>query len=141
MGVMMQKTRQVTVQIPPDLSWLDEDCKIWARVVRDRAPAPYETAIYRAMRLYGDNPRRPAEQPPMAPLTAEQTAMGWEIDTAVKRMPWLYRNALIAWYIVPLSNPRWIARRMRITVRELGQRLGGALNLLELLLKKPKEIS
>lgn len=143
MGMTMQKRqkRDFTIQIPPDLSWLDEDCKVWARVIRDRAPAPYENAIYRAMRRYGDNPWRPAEQPLMAPLTAEQTARGWEIDAAVKRMPWLYRNALIAWYIVPLSNPRWIARRMRITVRELGQRLGGALNLLELLLKKPNVVS
>lgn len=125
-----------TIEIPPDLHWLDEECRIWARVVRDRGPAPCENAIYRAMRLYGDNSWRAPEAPPVAPLTAEQTARGWQIDEAVKNLPWLYRNALIAWYLVPLSNPKWIARRMKITRRELGSRLTGALMALELILKR-----
>ena len=138
MTMQKRQKRDFTIQIPPDLSWLDEDCKVWARVIRDRAPAPYENAIYRAMRLYGDNPWRPSEQPPMAPLTAEQTARGWQIDKLIKKMPWIYRNALIVWYIVPLSNPSWIARRMRISLEELGQRLAGALNMLAVFLRREK---
>ena len=126
-----------TIEIPPDLHWLDEECRIWARVVRDRGPAPCENAIYRAMRLYGDCARRMADDPPpVAPLTAEQTARGWQIDEAVKRLLWLYRHALIAWYVVPLSNPFWIARGMKISLRELGTRLIGALNLLEAILRR-----
>ena len=136
-GAETEMTRSFSIEIPADLKWLDEDCHLWARVVRDPGPAPCENAIYRAMRLYGDATKwRPQDEEPPAPLSAEQVARGWEIDEAVKRMPWLYRNALVAWYVVPLSNPRWIARRMRITVKELGQRLVGALNLLDAMLKR-----
>ena len=117
--------------IPTDLSVIDDDCKVWARVVRDHGPAYGENAIARAMRLYGEKEQYEAPSASQRPLTEEQKARAWEIDEIVKKMPWRQRGALIAWYLVPLSNPSWVARRMKITLRELGQRLIEGLRLIE----------
>ena len=117
--------------IPTDLSVIDDDCKVWARVVRDHGPAYGENAIARAMRLYGEKEQYEAPPTSQRPLTEEQKARAWEIDEIVKKMPWRQRGAIIAWYLVPLSNPSWVARRMKITLRELGQRLIEGLRLIE----------
>ena len=64
----------VAVVIPHDLASIDERCKIWARVCRDR-PRRVETPIYRAMCEWGGyrpEPNSEAPEPPAAHQRADQ---------------------------------------------------------------------
>lgn len=132
-----RSTRAYVIVIPPDLSEMDDACKIWARVVRDRGPAFQATSLYRAMVLYGRDKNWTPPPPPVGmPLTDEEKHLGWRVEAAVKVLPWEFRHALLVWYLVPLTNPSTIARAMRISMRELGRRLLGALRMLETVLKR-----
>lgn len=131
-----RSTRAYVIVIPPELYEMDDSCKIWARVVRDRGPSFQATSLYRAMVLYGRDRNWTPPPPAGIPLTDEEKHLGWRVDNAVKNLPWEFRHALLAWYLVPLTNPSTIARAMRISMRELGRRLLGALRMLETILKR-----
>lgn len=121
------RNRQV---ITSDLVEIDERCQIWARVTADR-PHPMETAIYRAMKLYGGyEPEKNKEDlESLPPLTRDQISDAWLIDRAW-RSPLLilpHKNILQLWYFVACRDERLAARALHTHVREIVPRLRAAL--------------
>ncbi len=116
--------------ITADLEDIDERCRIWARVTSDR-PHPMETAIYRAMKLYGGyEPEKNKEDPePLPPLSRDQISDAWLIDRAW-RSPLLilpHKNILQLWYFVAHQDEKLAAKVLRTHVREIAPRLRAAL--------------
>lgn len=116
--------------IPQELADIDERCKIWARVTKDR-PRTTETPLYRAMLQYGGHvPEKNPEDPePLPPLTQAQIRDGWLIDRAWRSRGFVLQNRMIllCWYFGKFNDPYYIARFLKIPMREVGRRMRAAL--------------
>ena len=122
----------VAVVLPHDLASIDERCKIWARVCRDR-PRRVETPIYRAMCEWGGyRPEPNSEDPePLPPLTKEQISDAWLIERAWRNLPPRFQNPLLLWYFaswVPIPAMR---RVLQCRNSELLERITSSLHAIE----------
>ena len=122
----------VAVVIPHDLASIDERCKIWARVCRDR-PRRVETPIYRAMCEWGGyRPEPNSEDPePLPPLTQEQTRDAWLIERAWRHLPPRFQNPLLLWYFVSYAPLSAMRRTLQCNNRMLLERLKDSLHAIE----------
>ena len=100
--------------IPQELADIDERCKIWARVTKDGGHVPE---------------KNPEDPEPLPPLTQAQIRDGWLIDRAWRSRGFVLQNKMIllCWYFGKFNDPYYIARFLKIPMREVGRRMRAAL--------------
>ena len=115
--------------LPEDLKETDALCKLWARVTRDTRTRREESALYRAMRLYGGYipPRDADDGQTKLALTAEEQRAGWQVERVWRRLILPHKNILLLWYIYNPRSPGEAARILRTSVRQMHRRLLAAL--------------